>query len=461
MESIELIRIASAALSDKISDEDKEKAKQFVLWQEETLKVAKAENIPLNAAVLKLKNYLLDLLSDVDNSMARMYASQMLTELPKKWIVFHSIEDWLTCINYSITRAPVFTPIKEKQMFFPLSKLFVFYMFTPSGNVLFRDNEFNRRVTSALTEWCKYLDSSDSKKVLNPSLKIPAIDGWLCEAAQQEFCLEQSTNFKKRDDDLFWGFKSFNSFFHREMDLETYRPMDTCEDENSVDVSIVSANDGSVYRIERNIGLSGKFWAKGQEYSLFDMLGGGKDLAGACTPRELIDFFIGGDVMQSFLSGSDYHRWHSPISGTVSYSRRIEGMTFSSLLRVGFDRGAGVKSQGYGTMVNTRGLVILDSPVLGKVAVIPIGITEISSVNITVKEGQILRKGEEMGYFSYGGSSLALVFQPGMIKTFVARVQEEPQRSSAKNSCKTSATCKAEKGCLMVRSTIAIANSKM
>ncbi|HZI04873.1 MAG TPA: phosphatidylserine decarboxylase, partial [Archangium sp.] len=55
---------------------------------------------------------------------------------------------------------------------------------------------------------------------------------------------------------------------------------------------------------------------------------------------------------------------------------------------------------------------------IGMVCVIPIGITEISAVTITVGKGQLLKKGDELGYFSYGGSSMCLVFQPGAIDHF-------------------------------------------
>jgi phosphatidylserine decarboxylase len=70
--------------------------------------------------------------------------------------------------------------------------------------------------------------------------------------------------------------------------------------------------------------------------------------------------------------------------------------------------------------VNTRGLVFVESPEknIGMVCVMPIGITEISSVRFSVNEGDYVTKGQELGYFSYGGSSMCLVFQPGAIDQF-------------------------------------------
>ncbi len=74
--------------------------------------------------------------------------------------------------------------------------------------------------------------------------------------------------------------------------------------------------------------------------------------------------------------------------------------------------------------VQTRETVFRD-PVIGMVCVIPIGITEISSVTFNVKKGDPVTKGQELGRFSYGGSSLAVVFQKGAVDRFTV-----PQNTS-------------------------------
>ena len=130
--------------------------------------------------------------------------------------------------------------------------------------------------------------------------------------------------------------------------------------------------------------------------------------------------FIGGDVFQSFLSGADYHRWHAPIAGTVVETQLVDGLMFSELHSQGFDDSAGTMSQIYEANVNTRALIFIESedPTIGLVCVVPIGITEISSVTIDVKVGDRVNKGQELGCFSYGGSSMCLVFQKGAINSF-------------------------------------------
>ena len=58
-----------------------------------------------------------------------------------------------------------------------------------------------------------------------------------------------------------------------------------------------------------------------------------------------------------------------------------------------------------------RGLIVIDSPEVGLVAVLPIGMGPISSVNLTPDVGARLQKGEEFGYFMFGGSDIVMLFQ--------------------------------------------------
>ena len=442
LDILRTLHVVSASCRGQLTPEDEKKVIEILTWQRETLEKAQAESAhPLSPSVQALSDYLS--CAESGDGIARMYATRMLKEIKLEWIVFETMEQWLLCIDYVIRRAP------EPEQGFPISKLFVFYMYTLSGAALFRMSEFNRLLTNVLEAWCRYLDSADSRNVLNPSGTVPVTQGWLDPEKQEELCLQQYVNYQYQDD-VYWRFKSYNDFFHRQIDLDAYRPLDGKDD----DSIIVSANDGAVYNITRGVKRCDDFWAKGQPHSLIDMLGGNTNNPTPTKPA-VIDAFVGGDVLQSFLEGSDYHRWHAPISGVIIKAQVIKGLTFSELRSEGLDLSAGTKSQGYQAMVNTRGLIIIDNPNIGKVAVIPIGITEISSVSIQVCEGKTVSKGDELGWFSYGGSSLALAFEKGMIDTFIA--QEIESESSA---CKTPQNCTADQGCLRVRAQVATANSK-
>jgi phosphatidylserine decarboxylase len=168
--------------------------------------------------------------------------------------------------------------------------------------------------------------------------------------------------------------------------------------------------DGNLVSIERGVQRQNRFWAKNEWFSLVDML----------DKSPHVDRFVDGDVFQSFLSGANYHRWHAPIDGVVRDARVVDGLLFSETESAGPEPSPGILCEGYDACVNTRGLIFIESPdpAIGMVCVVPIGMTEISSITIKVKVGDVLRKGDELGFFSYGGSSLALVFQKGSIDHF-------------------------------------------
>ncbi len=60
-------------------------------------------------------------------------------------------------------------------------------------------------------------------------------------------------------------------------------------------------------------------------------------------------------------------------------------------------------------------MIIIESAV-GYVAVLAVGMGHVSSVNITAEEGTYLVKGDEFGYFSFGGSDMILLFEPNQIE---------------------------------------------
>lgn len=336
-------------------------------------------------------------LIDADG-IARMYVEQMIQQVPAAHRTVHDVPELLHALDLIVTMAPEFEEDKKKRNFFPMSSLFAYMMMTNAGEAAFRYTTLNDAIRQILKAWCRFLDSEDSLYVVN---REP--HGWLSPGAWKLNKLDQ---FVIPDPtDPHGGFASFNAYFHREIKAEC-RPLAGKHDPKI----ITSANDGTVYAIRRGVMRTDDFWLKGQPYSLENML----------DRSPLTDRFVGGDVLQSFLSGANYHRWRAPISGTVREARVVNGLMFSDAESAGDDPTAGTYSQGYETSVNTRGLVFIESPVqaIGAVCVIPVGITEISSVTISVKVGDVVHKGDELGWFSYGGSSMALVFQKGAVEHF-------------------------------------------
>jgi hypothetical protein len=62
-----------------------------------------------------------------------------------------------------------------------------------------------------------------------------------------------------------------------------------------------------------------------------------------------------------------------------------------------------------------RGLIIIETAI-GMVAVLPIGMAQVSSVNLTPDLGASLRKGEEFGYFAFGGSDIITLFESNKVE---------------------------------------------
>ncbi len=60
-----------------------------------------------------------------------------------------------------------------------------------------------------------------------------------------------------------------------------------------------------------------------------------------------------------------------------------------------------------------RGLVIVDAgPVVGKVAILPIGMAQVSGVDMYTKlQDKTVVKGQEFGKFRFGGSDIIMLFE--------------------------------------------------
>jgi phosphatidylserine decarboxylase len=190
------------------------------------------------------------------------------------------------------------------------------------------------------------------------------------------------------------GYKSWDDFFTRKFRWDDgIRPV--AEPEN--DDVIVNGCESKLYKVAHDVKEREKFWIKGQPYSVKDML----------AFDDLSPQFIGGTIYQAFLSALSYHRWHSPVSGTVKKAYIVPGTYYSEPLYESFstnskdsgDAHGETTSQEYLTAVATRAVMFVesDNPKIGMVAFLGIGMTEVSTCEITVKEGQHVKKGDELG----------------------------------------------------------------
>lgn len=345
-------------------------------------------------------------LAEVINREAfvRMYAEQMIQQVPPLRRHFDSVEMLLDAINYVTHTAPIFRDTESISWQFPLSAVMNFAMMTDAGKLLMRMPQFNDAMNDIMAAWCVYLDSPESCYVLNEDQY-----GWLSPPALKYN--EVLTDYVVPDRDApHWGWKSYNDFFHRMVKSEM-RPVDA-PDDNSV---INSPNDGVAWALENFAQRDDAFWLKSQVYSLGNLLNQNEDF---------VERFVGGTVYQTYVNGgADWHGFSSPINGKVLHTEIVRGYAWTESDVVGPDPMSGPYSQGWAAGVATRGLIYIDSgdSKLGVVCVVPIGLTEVSSLQNFVEAGQMVKKGDVLGQFSFGGSSFAVVFQPGAIKEILVK----------------------------------------
>lgn len=307
----------------------------------------------------------------------------------------------LTLIDYILTTAPEYIKADEEGhnlIGFPINAVLAWCMGTSAGFAFFLNDKVNRCFRAILNRWCEFLSSDASLYVLNTGE-----NGWMCDSAKNELHIEQ---FIYNPDDEHWGFKSWNDFFTRKF-KPGMRPIAEPDNPNI----IVNACESAPYHVSTNIQKYQQFWLKGQAYSLEYMM----------ANDEYVDEFIGGTIYQAFLSALKYHRWHSPVSGTIVKAYIVPGTYYSEIQSYPYDEAGPNNSQGYITHVATRALVFIesDNPTIGLMCFMAVGMAEVSSCIISVKVGDHVEKGEELGYFQFGGSTHCLIFRKDVIEQFV------------------------------------------
>ncbi|KAJ3051441.1 hypothetical protein HK097_007540 [Rhizophlyctis rosea] len=326
----------------------------------------------------------------------------------------------LQVLNHILTTPPHWNDSSEMVglVGLPINAVLDWPMGTPSGYAAFLDPEINKMIKKVLDAWGEFLRSPDSLSALSTSqtgwfsphgtthLELAANhDGTTTIPFSQLYICDPQKPYH--------GFTSWDDFFTRKFH-PSVRPVESPDD----DSVIVNACESLPYHIATGIKLRDTFWNKEQAYSALDMLG----------HDELASQFEGGTVYQAFLSALSYHRWHSPVSGVVKKAYVIEGTYYSEPLWEGvgdpspgkdrekIEQGSESKSQGYLTATATRALIFIeaDNRDIGVVAFLGIGMVEVSTCEITVKRGQRVNKGDEIGMFHFGGSTHCLVLQKGV-----------------------------------------------
>jgi phosphatidylserine decarboxylase len=212
-------------------------------------------------------------------------------------------------------------------------------------------------------------------------------------------------------DDDYTSYKTFNSFFTREL-KPGIRPI--CEGGEKIAQPV----DGAISQLG-NIKQGRIFQAKGHDFGLTELLGGNPQLAAP---------FMGGKFATVYLSPKDYHRIHMPLDGQLTDMLHVPGDLFS-VNPLTAENVPGLFAR------NERVVSFFESP-KGKFALVLVGATIVASIETvwagtvaplsprqvqhweysdTEVEAVTLDKGEEMGRFKLG-STIVLVFEPNMVE---------------------------------------------
>ena len=196
-----------------------------------------------------------------------------------------------------------------------------------------------------------------------------------------------ASEFERRPEE----FASFNEFFYRKLKPES-RPID------SDPRSIVFPADGRHLCIPDLSQCEGLF-VKGEMFDLQTLL----------RDSELAQRYASGSLVLSRLCPVDYHRFHFPVSGIPGATRLINGPLYS-VNPIALCQNINILA------ANKRTLTILETESLGQVLLLEIGATCVGSICQTYDEEVAVTKGDEKGYFRFGGSSTITIFEHDRVR---------------------------------------------
>jgi len=269
----------------------------------------------------------------------------------------------------------------------------------PDGSTL-QDNEwFSDWLISFAKAWGSFLNSTDSfdENILESFIKNSP------EYAVEDSMINGQPNAPS-------GWLTFNQFFARELN-PGLRPI-ASPDNNQVITSPADCTYRQKYSIEADSTIPKITLKKTHSVaSIQELL---KD-----SPYQ--DAFANGHFVHYFLGPYSYHRFHTPVSGLLKECRNLtedDGKVFLDVEVKNGQFNAPDSSKGGYEFNQARGLAILDTKEsafgdVGLVAVIPVGMAQVSSVNMKAMVGNNLQKGDELGYFLFGGSDIIVLLQEG------------------------------------------------
>lgn len=187
------------------------------------------------------------------------------------------------------------------------------------------------------------------------------------------------------------SYTTFNQFFYRKLKPEA-RPI--AQDD---DVAIFPA-DGRHLGFQNIAEMDGIF-IKGQTFDISELL----------SDEYLASNYREGSLIISRLCPVDYHRYHFPVAGKAGAPRMINGPLYS-VNPIALKQNIRIFSE------NKRAICRIESERFGTVLMLEIGATNVGAMEYTYGPDAEVAKGEEKGFFKFGGSSTILLFEKDRIQ---------------------------------------------
>lgn len=184
------------------------------------------------------------------------------------------------------------------------------------------------------------------------------------------------------DDFVSKDYSSFNDFFIRE-----YKPGKRPFDLNA---KVISAGAEARYLLIDSLQLNHTFNIKGIDVNLEELFG----------QPQLAQQFVGGSLLIARLCPTDYHRFHFPLDSEYLDSYRIKG-EYHSVNPIALKRKPDI------LLKNERHITLLKNAQIGTYAMVEVGAFAVGKIVQTQNEGH---KGDQKGYFLFGGSTVVFIF---------------------------------------------------
>jgi phosphatidylserine decarboxylase len=186
-------------------------------------------------------------------------------------------------------------------------------------------------------------------------------------------------------------YRTFNQFFARELKPGA-RPV-----EHPDDPLVFSSPADCRLSVFPTVDLATAYWIKGYGFKLAKLL----------EDEGLASQFEGGSITIARLAPQDYHRWHSPVTGTVLSIKEIPG-TYYTVNPQAINQA--------GTLdvfcENRRSVMIIRrEPTNNPVVLVAVGAMLVGSIkyNSGIEEGAEIKRGQCLGSFQYGGSTVIML----------------------------------------------------